>query len=153
MRPVRLLGSAGIVLLSAIRCASPTPFKPVMTVKELMKATVEPMSNDVFDAAVWVNGVPSGVPTTDEEWQEAKDSALTLAEAGNLLMMSPRARDTSGWMIRAQALIDAASAAAKAMDSKDLEQVFRAGGQVDATCDACHNLYPPLEVPPGGPMR
>ncbi len=135
-------------------CATPTPYKPVMSVKELMHSTVQPLSNDVFDSAVWVNGVPTGVPVTDEEWDEVRDSALTLAEAGNLLMMPPRARDTSSWMVRAQALVDAAATAAKVTESKDLEKMFRAGGGLDATCDACHNLYPPLEAPPGtAPMR
>jgi hypothetical protein len=153
MRPVRLLGLTVVACLSTIRCSPPTPFKPVMTVKELMRATIEPLSNDVFDAAVWVNGVPTGVPTTDQEWEEVKDSALTLAEAGNLLMMAPRARDSSGWMIRAHALVGAATAAAKATDSKDFEQVFRAGGRLDGTCDACHNLYPPLEAPMREPGR
>src|SRR2546426_4378584 len=86
------------IVFGAAACAQPTPFKPVMTVKELMRATVAPLSNEVFDAAVWVNGIPTGVPTSDEEWDEVKDSALTLAESGNLLMMAPRARDDGGWM-------------------------------------------------------
>src|SRR5258706_6591137 len=147
-----LIGFA--IVFGSVACAQPAPFRPVMSVKELMRATVAPLSNEVFDAAVWVNGIPTGVPTTDEEWDEVKDSALTLAEAGNLLMMTPRARDTSGWMVRAQELVAAALSAAKATDSKDLETMFRAGGVLDATCDACHNLYPPLEMPaPTAPMR
>ena len=57
-----------------------------------MKATIEPTAEVVFDAAVWENGVSVGAPKNDEEWNEVRNNALTLAESGNLLIMAPRAR-------------------------------------------------------------
>jgi hypothetical protein len=122
-------------------CSQSTPFKPVTTVKELMTATIEPTAEVVFDAAVWVNGVSVGAPKNDEEWNDVRNHALTLAESGNLLMMAPRARDDGAWMTRSQALVDAGVGAAKAAESKDLDAVFVAGGKIYLACTGCHQQY------------
>jgi len=138
---MRTLFSVSLLLVSTSACSRQTPFKPVTTVKELMTATIEPSAEVVFDAAVWENGVSVGAPKNDEEWSEVRNSALTLAESGNLLMMSPRAKDQVGWMSRSEALIDAGMAAAKAAETKDLDAVFVAGGHIYETCTACHQQY------------
>lgn len=152
MRTNYFLAAAGALLLTAIAC-SRTPYKPVMSVKELMDATVEPNADGVFDSAVWINGIPSGVPTTDAEWEAVEHHALTLAEAGNLLMMPGRAKDFGPWMAQAQALQDAAMVAVKAAQTKSLDEMLKAGGPLDVVCDNCHNLYPPAEVTPASPMK
>ena len=143
VRRVRVLASRtlGLGLALTAACAQPPPFKPVTTVKELMKSTIEPTSEAVFDAAVWENGVPVGAPKSDDEWNEVRYSALTLAESGNLLMMAPRARDELGWMTRSLALVDAGVGAAKAAESRNLDAVFRAGGQIYLACTGCHQQY------------
>ena len=130
-----------LALVLTTACREPTPFKPVTTVKELMKATIEPTAEVVFDAAVWENGVSVGAPKNDEEWNEVRNNALTLAESGNLLMMAPRARDGLGWMTRSQALVDAGVGAAKAAESRNLDDVFLAGGQIYRACTGCHQQY------------
>jgi len=122
-------------------CSQPAPFKPVATVKELMKATIEPTAEVVFDAAVWENGVSVGAPKNDDEWNEVRNNALTLAESGNLLMMAPRARDELGWMTRSRALVDAGVGAAKAAESKNLDAVFVEGGRIYLACTGCHQQY------------
>ena len=141
MRTVRVLASAIVGLVLTTACSQPAPFKPVTTVKELMKATIEPTAEVVFDAAVWENGVSVGAPKNDEEWNEVRNNALTLAESGNLLMMAPRARDGLGWMTRSQALVDAGVGAAKAAESRNLDDVFLAGGQIYRACTGCHQQY------------
>ena len=141
MRTVRVLASGIVGLVLTTACSQPAPFKPVTTVKELMKATIEPTAEVVFDAAVWENGVSVGAPKNDEEWNEVRNNALTLAESGNLLMMAPRARDGLGWMTRSQALVDAGVGAAKAAESRNLDDVFLAGGQIYRACTGCHQQY------------
>ena len=138
---MRTLLSAGLLLVLTTACRQQTPFKPVTTVKQLMTATIEPSAEAVFDAAVWENGVSVGAPSSDEEWSEVRNSALTLAESGNLLMMSPRAKDQGGWMNRSEALIDAGVAAARAAETKDLDAVFVAGGHIYEACTAYHQQY------------
>jgi hypothetical protein len=124
-----------------------------MSVKELMAATVEPNAYGVFDSAVWINGVPTGVPTNDEEWEEVEHHALTLAESANLLMMPGRAKDYGPWMDQALALQVAAMAAVKAAQTKSIDEMFKVGGPLDVVCDNCHNLYPPAEITPASPMK
>jgi cytochrome c556 len=141
VRTVRVLASAILGLGLTTACSQPAPFKPVTTVKELMKATIEPTAEVVFDAAVWENGVSVGAPKTDDEWNAVRNNALTLAESGNLLMMAPRARDEQGWMTRSQELIDAGVGAAKAAESKNLDAVFAAGGKIYLACTGCHQQY------------
>ena len=118
-----------------------------------MKATVDPESDEVFNSAVWINGVPSGNPQTDAEWEIVKNHALTLAEAGNLLMMPGRAKDQVGWMFRADDLVKAGLAAAKAADTKSMENMFQAGGHLALVCDGCHEQYPPAVIETPAPSH
>ena len=148
-----VLAGATVLLLTAISCSGRTPYKPVMSVKELMDATVEPNADGVFDSAVWINGVPSGVPTTDAEWEAVEHHALTLAEAANLLMMPGRAKDQGPWMAQAQSLQEVAMTAAKAAQTKRIDEMFKAGGPIDVVCDNCHKLYPPSQITPASPMK
>jgi hypothetical protein len=141
VRMVRVLVSATLGIVVTAACRQPVPFKPVMTVKELMNATIEPTAEVVFDAAVWENGVSIGAPKNDDEWNEVRNNALTLAESGNLLMMETRAKDQLGWMTRSEALVDAGVGAAKAAESRNLDAVFLAGGQIYQACTGCHQQY------------
>ena len=56
-------------------------------------------------------------------------------------MMPSRARDQWGWMTRSQALVDAGVGAAKAAETRNLEAVFVAGGQIYQACTGCHQQY------------
>jgi hypothetical protein len=153
MRAAYFFVAGGFLLATAIACSGRTPYTPVMSVKELMDATVVPNAFGVFDAAVWINGVPSGVPTNDEEWEDVEHHALTLAESANLLMMPGRAKDQGPWMDQARALQAAAMAAVKAAQTKSIDEMFKVGGPLDDVCDNCHRLYPPAEITPTSPMQ
>ena len=153
MRTNYFLGAATVLLLTAMSCSGRTPYRTFLSVKDLMDATIDPNAFGVFNSAVWVNGVPTGVPTTDEEWEAVEHHALTLAEAANLLMMPGRAKDQGPWMDRARELQDVALAAAKATQTKSLDEMLKAGGPLDVACDNCHRLYPPAEITPASPMK
>lgn len=153
MRTAYLFAAGGMLLTAALACSGRTPYTPVMSVKELMEATIVPNAFGVFDSAVWINGVPSGVPTNDEEWEEVEHHALTLAESANLLMMPGRAKDQGPWMDQARALQAAAMAAVKAAQTKSIDEMFKVGGPLDDVCDNCHRLYPPAEITPTSPMK
>jgi hypothetical protein len=93
-----LLLAAALVAPHCARTPADTewrpPFKPVATVDEVMDAIVIPSSQAIFDAVVYSNGELVAAPKTDEEWFGLRMRALAVAEAGNLLMMSSRAKDT-----------------------------------------------------------
>jgi mono/diheme cytochrome c family protein len=93
-------------------------------------------------------------PQTNEEWELVWAAALSLAESGNLLMMTPRAVDDGAWMQFARSLIEAGVEAAAAAEAHDVDRVFAAGEQVYNVCLGCHTRYVPelrpLVVPEGG---
>jgi hypothetical protein len=111
-------------------------FEPVGTVRQIMLAIVAPDSDIIF-------GVPNKAPKDDREWKTVQDGALTLAEAGNLLMIPGRAKDNGDWMKYAKALVETGSAAFKAANSKDAKALEDIGDKVDETCENCHAKYLP----------
>jgi hypothetical protein len=128
---------------------APQPgFKPVGTVMQIMDAVIIPSSN-----AIW--NVPAAAPKNDEEWAAVRNSAMALAESGNLLMIGDRAKDQGEWMMMAQALVDAGTAAFRAAEAKDIDAITAVGDQIYSACENCHLKYSPQppaagEAPPAG---
>lgn len=96
---------------------------------------------DSVGADITVDGTEEIQPTTEEEWTIVRNSALTLAESGNLLMMAPRAVDGDDWMKAAQALVDTGMLAVRAAEAKNADQLFNAGGIIYSACKNCHQKY------------
>ncbi len=155
-RPVAV-APVGLVLALAIACGqgggsgegvSP-PFKPVASVEDLMHDVIYPHADVVWDSVgtiITKEGTNEIRPRSHEEWEQVLQSALTVAEAGNLLMLEGRAKDSGEWMESAAALIDAASLAVEAASNHDPEAVFDTGGEIYTACNDCHERY--WEVPP-----
>ena len=121
------------------------PFKPVATVDEVMDAIIIPSSQAIFDAVVYSNGELIAAPQSDDDWFNLRIHAMGVAEAGNLLMLPPRAKDNGEWMKMALALNDQAMVVAKAAEAKDIDAFLKAGGEMYNTCTACHEMYIPAE--------
>ncbi|HEY6360514.1 MAG TPA: hypothetical protein VIX63_05390 [Vicinamibacterales bacterium] len=120
---------------------SRAPFKPVATVDEVMDGIVIPSAQAIFDAVVYSNGELLQAPKTDDDWFNLRIHALAIAEAGNLLMMPPRARDAGDWVKMSLALNDRAMTAARAAEKRDLDALLKAGGDMYDVCTACHEKY------------
>jgi len=110
------------------------PFKLVATVSQVMTAIIAPASDIVFHAV-------SGTPRNDAEWKKVQNSALELAESGNLLMLPGRRRDNAEWVKHSQAMIEAAMFALKAAREKNTGNLMIAGDRIIGTCEGCHNKY------------
>ncbi len=139
---------AGTVALAS--CGTPTParadrFVPVASVDEIMDALVIPSSQAVFDAVVYDNGEATRVPASDQDWYALQMHALAVAEAGNLLLMSPRAKEGADWADAANAMTRAGAAAAAATRTHDIDGVLKAGSELYSSCTACHRTYLPAE--------
>jgi hypothetical protein len=52
-----------------------------------------------------MDGVQEIRPKDEEDWTKVKAAAVNLTEAGNLLMMPPRARDDDQWMRNIQRMM------------------------------------------------
>ena len=141
-----------IVSLCAAACGGSSPpaaalppgglqLRPVASVDQVMDGIIIPSSQRVFDAVVYVNGVLEQSPKSDDDWFGIQMSALAVAEAGNLLMLPPRAKDGGEWLTFSRALTDSAYRVAQAAEAKNLDLVLQTGGELYNACTACHEKY------------
>lgn len=157
---------------------------PVGTVREVMKAMVDPNAETVWGAVGVVHeksGTVEKEPRTEEEWTSVENSAMALAEVGNLLKMPGRhiarpeeagttrwpeatltpaqiderlANDRVAWDKAADALRAAAMKAFAAARAHDKNGVFTVGEEIDNACESCHIVYwYPVGTPPGAPSQ
>src|SRR5207237_3685968 len=98
--------------------ARPSTGRPVATIQDLMLAIVDPSSDVVFEAVsttISIRGEETKAPKNDHEWAVVRNNALTLVEAGNLLMMPGRLVASPATLAAADALAEhSASVAEKA---------------------------------------
>jgi hypothetical protein len=183
---------AGVVLLIATvaACSSskgtPTPaqstvapptavlwgdLKPVVSVKELMKYMIDPVSDNIFNAVgttVTKRGVVDVEPRTEEDWDKIRTGAVSLAEGAYLLKIrrpftppgdenastGPEAvelspaqitakveRDPVEWNARIEALRNVALEALDVAKRKDVKELWDVGENLENACEACHRSY------------
>ena len=139
----------GAVLLAGCATLPPSsldapPFKPVVTVKQLMEWILDPAADVIWDSVksiITENSTKEIEPRTDDEWATVRTGAATVAESGNLLMMQGRARGGQQWMAAAQRLIDTGNSALKAAEARDAGALLNAGGEIYDACIACHRRF------------
>ncbi|MEP7310896.1 MAG: hypothetical protein ABJA98_35820 [Acidobacteriota bacterium] len=120
--------------------APPEGLQPVATMKELMVDVIHPASNSLLLA------VNRGGPSDEKGWAEARRSAMTLAESGNLLIMRNRA---AAWVTDARRLTDVGTAAYRAAAAKDAKGLAALADRLDASCTTCHAQFRPNIFPVG----
>jgi hypothetical protein len=144
---------------------------PVVSVKELMANMIDPIADNIFDAVWWDStgkGVVEHKPSTAEDWDKIKTGAVTLAE-GIYLLKLPRLlapvgdvnnsvgpnppelspteiqakidKDPVLWMAKIQALRNVSLEVLEIVKKKDVDALWRAGGDLDEACEACHLEY------------
>jgi hypothetical protein len=147
------------------------PMTPVVSVKELMKFMIDPISDDIFDAVWWDQtkaGVVKHEPKTKDDWDRIQTGAVSLAEGIELLKV-PRAWTPAGdvnnstganppelspvqiqakldkdpvfWEAKIQALRNAALEVVEVAKKRDVNALFGASEDVDQACEACHLEY------------
>jgi hypothetical protein len=139
-------------LLAGCNASQEPEQKTVVATPFSNQATMMQLMNWVFDTqadVVWAVGgtiiTPEGethiIPKNDDEWNAVRNAAVTVAEAGNLLMIEGRARDSGDWIKYARLMIDKANECVQAAEAKDVEAVFTAGSDLYLACTACHAQY------------
>jgi hypothetical protein len=143
----------------------------VVSVKELMKYMIDPLSDNIFDAVKW-DSTPKGMiytrPQTDAEWEKVEVGAVTIAE-GIYLLKVPRpfappgdVNDSTGvnppelsptqikekidkdpvlWNAKIETLRNTMLEVLAVVKKKDANALFDAGGDLDKACEACHLEY------------
>jgi len=120
------------------------PIKAVATLEEVMHGMVIPNAEVVWKSSGTIytaQGVEERMPKSESEWLMVEASAITLTEAGNLLMMEGRAKDTGRWMERAKALREAGAKVHEAAKAKNVDLLFERGGYLFDACQGCHFDY------------
>jgi hypothetical protein len=136
MKSVKIVVALLTIFATAAMAQAPT-YQPVGTVRQVMLGIVKPTSDIIFKVA-------GEAPKDDNEWAAVQNSALMLAETGNLLLLPGRAKDTNGvWRKNAKALIAAGTQAFKAANAKDANALTDIGDKIDETCEGCHAQYLP----------
>jgi len=139
-----LLALSAMVSFGCGGGSQPPPFKPVADVKQLMQGAIDPSADVIWEATGTIiskDGVLERRPKSQAEWDTVRNAAIMLTESGNLLMMTPRAKDGDVWMKRSQEMIDTGLAAWKAAEAKNVDQLFTIGGDVYEACSHCHQEY------------
>jgi hypothetical protein len=145
--------------------------KAVVSVKELMRYTIDPIADNIFDAVSWditKKGIVETTPQTDEDWEKVRIGAVTLAE-GIYLLKIPRLMAPAGdlnnstgpnppelspaqiqakidadpvlWDAKIEALRNAALAVFQVANKKDAKELFQSGEDLDRACEGCHLEY------------
>ena len=139
-------------LIAACGGASPpaTPFRAVASTKQLMQAIVDPAADEVWEAVgsvMTASGTSEIAPHSDEEWATVQNSALALAESGNLLLMPGRAGGNDEWIKLSRQLIDLGEKTSKAAEAKDTAAVFDLGAEIYDVCTNCHRQFNQAQQP------
>src|SRR3954453_20865100 len=141
--------------------------KPVVSVKELMKYTIDPVADNVFNAVgstLTKKGMVEWEPKTDEDWEKVTVGAVSLAESVYLLKvprpfapagdlnnstgpdaveMSPAeitakvASDPAEGNARIETRRNAALAVMEVVKKKDSAGMWEAGEILDQACESC----------------
>jgi hypothetical protein len=101
----------------------PSAARPVATVQDLMLAMVDPSSDAVFEAVsttISIRGSETKTPKNDREWAVVRNNALTLVEAGNLLMMPGRRIASPASIAAADALAEESTSVAEKASAIEL---------------------------------
>jgi hypothetical protein len=166
--PLVLFGAGAQSQATAVK-PDANGYIPQATIIEIMDSMVMPSAQLVWDAVavdVTDKGTVEKTPQTDEDWAALRNTAVTLAEATNLLVVPGRHAAPAGtkslnpdseltpeqidvllksqrpaWIAFAHVLHDAAMEAVTAIDKKNIEGISDAGGTIDAACEGCHLTF------------
>lgn len=144
-------------------------YTPTATIKDVMDDIVDPAGDLVWDATSVVvdrKGTNETLPRSDEDWKMVRRGAMLIVEGANLLQMPGRHmartgeksevpgvelepmemealvnRDRAGWNKHAQDLHAAGLEVLQAVEAKDAQKLFEAGGRLDSACESCHRAY------------
>jgi hypothetical protein len=178
----RLFAVLGALMVVALACApepdpaSATPYwggdlTPVVSVKELMRDLIDPLSDNIFKAVgirVSDAGEHEWAPESDEDWERVRVGAVAMAEASYLLKvprpfapegdennssgpdpieLSPAQikekleRDPALWQAKIEALRNVGRQVMEIVERRDAAQLWDAAENLDLACEGCHLEY------------
>jgi Cytochrome C' len=152
-----MLSVLGAMLLVACNATPAPPPEPAATVPTASTAAVPEVSiNAVMVALVdhaahnlWEVEREGKAPKSDADWANVVEHAIQIAAAGPAITVGGTGASDAvwvkapSWRAHAQRMSDAGVAALKAANSKNLEGLVTANGQLVEACEACHKEFKP----------
>jgi hypothetical protein len=117
---------------------------PVASVKQIMIGITNPGAYVIYEAVgtkSTAKGVEEIAPQTDEDWAKVESAGAAVVESGNLMLTGNRAIDKGDWVKMTHDMMDKAQLAMKAAQAKDKDKIVETGGELNTTCDSCHERY------------
>ena len=161
--------TAGLTQCARQQAAPPqADMTPVVSIREVMTNIIDPLSDNIFEAVgvdVTKEGAVETAPKTDEDWAKVAQGAIVLAEGANLLKIPRRVApehdnvsknpgelppdeiqkkidaDRAAWNRHVDAMRDQALKVLEIVKAKDGPALFKAGDDIDRTCETCHLEY------------
>lgn len=145
--------------------------KPVVSVKELMRDLLDPLSDNIFEAIgseVTEKGTVEKMPTTDADWERIRIGATAMAEGASLLKIKrpfappgdvnnsvgPEASELSPdeilakitadpveWNARIEALRNVGLEALDVVRNRRASELWDLSENLDTACESCHRSY------------
>ncbi|MGH9659142.1 MAG: cytochrome c [Bryobacteraceae bacterium] len=112
-----------------------TAYQGIATSKQIM-AQIQKPAMDGLAASMQAGG-----PKDDKEWAIAGQQAAVLAETAQLLLMGTRPLDQDVWIKASNRLREAAAAAVKAAESKDVTVWKTSVMPIRGACKSCHDVH------------
>jgi hypothetical protein len=149
--------SLALPALILASCAEEPVEQPYGPVQKFMADHVQPTAEIYWGAVGAVSELVDGEPVftefepeTDEDWENVRLSAVSLREFGEVLASPAYASERGDdWLDFANGMQEVSQLAEQAALDKDPEAVFEVGGTIYSVCSACHQVYPPADIPEG----
>jgi hypothetical protein len=160
---------APLVESLAVSASETNSYDTASTIADLMNFVIMPNAEYLWNSVSYVvtaEGTTETFPQTDADWTDLRTSAITLIEAGNMLMLPGRAitnaaadpataafqytpdeiaqllaDDPEPWQRYAQQLQESTRMTLQAIEFRDLMGLQEFGAQINEACEGCHASY------------
>jgi len=115
-----------------------------LSMAQLMEWVIDPAADGIWESVSWVSSIKGDkeiYPKTEADWDKLRNSAATLMESTQLLMLPGRARDNQDWMRAVLRLRKTVENTMVSIKARDIDAIFEAGSHIHTACEACHLKY------------
>lgn len=126
--------------------ADATPYYTALPLKQFMSEVMSHAASEVWKRQGYISdakGLRSLFPKNAEEWKEAENASLLLAETTNILLIPGRRVNEQLWIDGVAAVRNNALKLAASARKKDENAFMEAGSELNEACYTCHKRYAP----------
>jgi hypothetical protein len=137
---------ANVASASASTSTDTTDYYTDLPMQLFMRDVMDHAAYTIWNKQGYISdadGVRSLFPKNDEDWKQAENDSLSLAEMTNLLLIPGRRVEEQAWTDGVVAVRKASLNLAKVARTKDEDAYLEAGVVLNDACYSCHTRYAP----------